>query len=71
MVFSTHCFDICQSQHRLARFSNGDTKKFYAIELLQFFVLKTQEHYILQVELNISKKELSLLIGNLPDSLKI
>ena len=63
-------FDISQSQHRIVRVSRGSNKKSFAIKLFQFCDLKTQQRYILQEELNISKRELTCLVDNLRDFLK-
>ena len=63
-------FDISQSQHRIVRVSRGPNKKSFAIKLFQFCDLKTQQRYILQEEVNISKRELTCLIDNLRDFLK-
>ena len=53
------------------RVSRGSNKKSFAIRLFQFCDLKTQQRYILQEEVNISKKELTCLVDNLRDFLKI
>ena len=63
-------FDIFQSQHRIVRVSRGSNKKSVAIKLFQFCYLKTQQCYILQEEVNISKRELTCLVDNLSDFLK-
>ena len=63
-------FDISQSQHRIVRVSRGSNKKSFAIKLFQFCDLKTQQRYILQEEVNNSKKELTCLVDNLRDFLK-
>ena len=63
-------FDISQSQHQIVRVSRGSNKKSFAIKLFQFCDLKTEQLYILQEELNISKKELTCLVDNLSDFLK-
>ena len=52
------------------RVSRGSNKKSFAIKLFQFCDLKTQQRYILQEEVNISKKELTCLVDNLRDFLK-
>ena len=62
-------FDISQSQHRIVRVSRGSTKKSFAINLFQFCYLKTQQRYILQEEVKISKRELTCLVDNLRDFL--
>ena len=63
-------FDISQSQHRIGRVSRGSNKKYFAFKLFQFCNLKTQQRYILQEEVNISKRELTCLVDNLRDFLK-
>ena len=64
-------FDISQSQHRIVRVSRGlNKKKSFAIKLFQFCDLKTQQRYILQEEVNISKRELTCLVDRLRDFLK-
>ena len=63
-------FDISQSQHRIVRVSRGSNKKSFAFKLFQFCDLKTQQRYILQEEVNISKRELTCLVDNLRDFLK-
>ena len=68
--FHHNIFDISQSQHRIVRVSRGSNKKSFAIKLFQFCDLKTQQRYILQEEVNISKKELTCLVDNLRDFLK-
>ena len=52
------------------RVSRGSNKKSFAIKLFQFCDLKTQQRYILQEEVKISKRELSCLVDNLRDFLK-
>ena len=68
--FYHNIFDISQSQHRIVRVSWGSNKKSFAIKLIQFCGLKTQQRYILQEEVNISKRELTCLVDNLRDFLK-
>ena len=68
--FYHNFFDISQSQHRIVRVSRGSNKKSFAIKLFQFCDLKTQQRYILQEEVNISKRELTCLVDNLRDFLK-
>ena len=63
-------FDICQSQHRKVRVSRGSNKKSFAIKFL-FCDLKTQQPYILQVEANMSKREVTCLADSLRNFLKI
>ena len=60
-------FGISQSQHRVVRVSRGFNKKLFAIKLFQFCDLKTEQRYILQEEVNISKRELTCLVNNLRD----
>ena len=52
------------------RVSRGSGKKSFAIKLFQFRDLKTQQRYILQEEMNISKTELTCLADNLLEFLK-
>ena len=63
-------FEISQSQHRIVQVSRGSNKKSFAIKFFQFCDLKTQQRYILQEEVNISKGELACLVDNLRDFLK-
>ena len=63
--FYHNVFDISQSQHRIVRVSRGSNIKSFAIKFFQFCDLKTQQRYILQEEMNISKKELSCLVNHL------
>ena len=69
--FYHNIFDIPQSQRRIVRVSRGSNNKSFAIKLFQFCDLKTQQRYILQEEVNISKRELTCLVDNLRDCLKI
>ena len=68
--FYRNNFDIPQSQHRNVRVSPGSNKKSFAIKLFQFCDLKTQQRYILQIEVNTSKRELACLIDSPRDFLK-
>ena len=68
--FYCNIFDISQSQHRIVRVSRGSNKKSFAIKSFQFCYLKTQQRYILQEEVNISKRKLTCLIDNMRDFLK-
>ena len=68
--FYHNIFDISQSQHRIVRVSRGSNKKSFAIKLFQFCDSTTQQRYILQEELNISKRELTCLVDILRDFLK-
>ena len=52
------------------RVSRGSNKKSFAIKLFQFCDLKTQQRYIIQKEVNISKRELSCLVNSLCDFIK-
>ena len=62
--------DVSQSQHRIVGVSRGSNKKSVAIKLFQFCDIKTQQRYILQEEVNISKRELSCFVDKLSDFLK-
>ena len=68
--FYHNLFDISQSQHRIVRVSRGSNKKSFAIKLFQFSDIKTQQRYILQEVVNISKRELTCLVDNLRDFFK-
>ena len=68
--FNPNIFDISQSQHRIVRVSRGSNKKSLANNLFQFCDLKTRQRFILQEEVNISKRELTCLFYNLSDLLK-
>ena len=54
--FYHNLFDNSQSQHRIVRVSRGSNKKSFVIKLFQFCDLKTQPRYILQEEVNTSKR---------------
>ena len=62
--------DIFQSQHRLVLVIRGSNKKSFAIKLFEFCDLKTQQRYNLQLEVNISERELTFLVDGLRDFLK-
>ena len=68
--FCHNIFDISQSQHRIVRVSRGPNKKSFVIKLFQFCYLKTHQRYILQEEVNISKRELTGLVDSLHEFLK-
>ena len=62
-------FDYSQSRLRIARVSKGSNKKFFAIKLFQCCDLKTEQRYVLQEEMKISKSELSFLVNKLNEHL--
>ena len=68
--FYYNIFHFSQSQHRTVRVGRGSNKKSFAIKLFQFCELKIQQFYILQEEVNISKRELTCLLYSLQDFLK-
>ena len=68
--FYRNIFDISQSELRIVRVSKDSNKKSFAIKLFQFCDIKTQQRYILQEEVNISKRELTCLVDNLRVFLK-
>ena len=68
--FHRNLFDTSQSQHRIVGVSRSSNKKSFAVTLFQFCDIKTQQRYILQEEVNISRKELTCLVDNLRDFLK-
>ena len=63
--FYRNTSDISQSQHQIVRVSRGSNKKSFAIKLFQFCDLRTQQRYILQEEVIISKRELTSLVDSL------
>ena len=63
--FYHNMFYISQSQHRIVLVSRGSKIKSFAIKLFQFCDLKTQQRYIVQEEVNISKRELTRLVDSL------
>ena len=68
--FHHNIFDNSQSQHQIVRVSRGSNKKTFAVKLFQSCDLKTQRRYLLQEEVNISKREVTCLVDNLRDFLK-
>ena len=68
--FYHNIFDTSESQHRIVRVSRGSNEKSFAIKSFQFCYLKTHQRYILQEEVNISKRELTCLVDNLRDFIK-
>ena len=63
--FYHNIFDNSQSQYPTVRVSIRSNKKSFAIKFFQFCELKTRQRYILQEEVNISKRELSCLVVSL------
>ena len=63
-------FDFSQSQYRIVRVSRGAVINSFAIKFFQFCELKTQQRYILQEEVKISKRELTCLVDSLRDFVK-
>ena len=68
--FYHNTFDIFQSQHRIMRVSRGTNTKSFAIKLFRFCDFQTQERYILQEDVNISKRDITCLVDNLCNFLK-
>ena len=68
--FHPKILDLSQSQLRKVRVSRGSNKKSFAIKLFQFCELKTQQRYILQEKVNISKRKLTYFVKSLRDLLK-
>ena len=54
----------------MVRVSRGSNKNLFAIKLFHFCDLKTQQRYIFQEEVNLSKWELTCLVDNLRDFLR-
>ena len=69
-LFYHNIFGVSQSRHRMVRFSRSSNKKSFAIKLFQFCDIKTQQRYILQEEVNISRRELTCLVDSLRNFLK-
>ena len=69
--FYHNIFDVSQSQPRILRVSRGSNKISLGIKLFQFCDIKTQQCYLLQERVNISKRELTSLVNSLRDCLKI
>ena len=68
--FYRNIFDISESQHRIVRVRRGSNKNSLAIKLFHFCGLKTQQRYILEEEVNISKREVTCLVDSLRDLLR-
>ena len=68
--FHHNIFDTYQSQHQFVGVSKGSNKKSFAFTLSPFCGLKAPLLYILQVQLKISKRKLSSLVGSLRGLLK-
>ena len=68
--FYHNILDISQSHHRIVRVSKGSNKKSIAFKVFHFCDLKLQQRFILQEEVNISKKEIKSLLDSLGESLK-
>ena len=68
--FYHNIFDKSQFRQRKVRVSRGSNKKSFAIKFFQIWDLKTQQCYIRQEEVKISKRELSSLVDILRDFLK-
>ena len=68
--FYHNIFDNSQSQHRIVRVSRCSNKKSFATTLFQFCDLQTQQRYILQEEVSVSKRGLTSLVDSLLDFLK-
>ena len=67
-LFYRNIFDISQSQHRIARVSEGSNKKSLAIKLSQFCDIKTHQRYILR-EVKNCKRELGFSVNIVRDFL--
>ena len=63
-------FDTSQSQHRILRDSKCCNKTSVAFNSFQVCHLKIQQRYLLQEEVNVSKREISSLVDSLSDFLK-
>ena len=65
--FYHNTLDVSQFQLRKVRVSKGSNKKSFAIKLSQLCDLMTQQRYILQEEMETSKRELSSVVDSLRD----
>ena len=63
--------DISQSQHQIVRVSKNSNNNSFEIKLFQFCDSKTQQRYIIQEGVTISKGELSSVVNSLRYFLKI
>ena len=68
--FYQNNFDLSSSQHRRAQVSKGSNKKSFAINLIQFFDLKTEQRDILHEGVNVSKRQNGFFFDSLRDFLK-
>ena len=71
ICFYHNVFDFSLSRHRIAGVSRGSNKKSFAVNLFKNCGLQTQQPYILQEEVNISKKELTFLVDSLRNFLEL
>ena len=69
--FYHNILNISVSRLRIVRVSRGSNKKSLAIKLVLFWNMKTQQRYIRQEKVNISKRELTCLVDSLRIFLKI
>ena len=70
IFFYRNISDIPQSHHQITRDIRGSNKKSSAIGLFQFCDIKTQQRFILQKEVKISKRELTPLVDSLREFFK-
>ena len=68
--FYHNLFDPSQSQHRIVRVCRGVNKQSLTIKLFQFCDLKTKQRFILEEEVNISKRTVTSLVDGRRDFLK-
>ena len=68
--FYHNILDISQTGTRLVRLSKGSNKNLFALKVFEFCDLRTQQRFILQEEVTITKKELASLLNNLRSFLK-
>ena len=62
--------DIYPSHHRIVRVSRGINNNKFAVKLFHFCDKKTQQRFILQEEVDLSKPEICSLLDNLKEFLK-
>ena len=70
IFFHHYFFDNCQFQHRKGRGNKGSSKIVFVINFFQLRGLKTQQRYIFQEVMKISKREITSFIDSLRDCLK-
>ena len=68
--FYHNIWDISQSHHRIFRVSKGSNKKSFAFKVFHYCDSKSQQRFIFEEEVSISKKEIESLLDSLGEFLK-